>query len=163
MTTPRPIRLLFVCMGNICRSPAGECLFRAHVERQGTVDRFEIDSAGTTGYHVGEPPDRRMAAAARSRGYNLSGAARQVSARDLDHYDLILAMDDANLRDMRRLDRDGSRAHKIKLMLDFHPTRAGADVPDPYYGGDAGFQEVIDLIEASCPALHDFALRELPT
>lgn len=159
----RPIRVLFVCMGNICRSPTGEALFRDYVAKQGAADRFDIDSAGTTGYHVGEPPDSRMAAAARTRGYALGGAARQVSRHDIEEYDLVIAMDSSNLRDLHRLDKGGRHEGKLHLMLDFHPARKGADVPDPYYGGEKGFHEVIDLIEQACPSLYKHAVEKIAT
>lgn len=146
-------RVLFVCMGNICRSPAGEGVFRHYVAEQGLQDRVEIDSAGTIGYHAGEPPDSRMTRAARRRGYRLDGQARQFTRRDFDSFDLIVAMDRANRRDILALDPSGRHHGKVHLMCDFHPNPKTSDVPDPYYGGAERFEEVLDLIEQSCPAL----------
>lgn len=146
-------RVLFVCMGNICRSPAGEGVFRHLVNERGLADQFEIDSAGTTGYHVGEPPDARMTRAASKRGYRLDGASRQFTVQDFTRFDVIIAMDNSNLHNIRRLDPDGSYAEKVHLMLDFHPGKVGQDVPDPYYGGDKGFEKVIDLVEEASQGL----------
>lgn len=145
--------VLFVCMGNICRSPAGEGLFRAFVAQRGLADRFEIDSAGTIGHHTGEPPDSRMRRAAAARGYDLTGSARQFAAEDFERFDMIVAMDRSNLQGIRALDPGGRYRHKTCLMLDNHPAPRTLDVPDPYYGGPKGFEEVLDLIEQSCEGL----------
>lgn len=144
-------RVLFVCMGNICRSPTGEGVFKAVVERAGLSHRIEIDSAGTIGYHTGKPADARMRRAAAARGYDLTSISRQVKAWDLDEFDLVIAMDRENLADLRTLSANPS-AH-VCLLSDFLDARWPQDVPDPYYGGDAGFQEVLDMIEAACPSI----------
>lgn len=141
--------VLFVCMGNICRSPAAEGVFRAIAEREGVADRLEIDSAGMIGYHEGEPPDARMTAAARKRGYKLSGRARPFRDKDFERFDLIVPMDESNVADMRRLPGYKKHAEKVRLMLDFHPDPPTREVPDPYYGGPAGFDHVVDLVEAA--------------
>jgi len=140
-------RVLFVCMGNICRSPAGEGVLRKLVETRGLGDRIVVDSAGTIGYHAGEPSDPRMRKAAAQRGYVLDGKARQVRRRDFDTFDLIVAMDRDNLRDLRALDPSGAHSGKIRLLCDFVPDSPVRDVPDPYYGGAQGFEKVLDLIE----------------
>jgi protein-tyrosine phosphatase len=157
------IRLLFVCMGNICRSPTAEGVMRGLLREQGLEDVVEVDSAGTGDWHVGSPPDARAAAAASARGITLAGAARQITAADFADYDLILAADRRNLRDVQaaRVGGDGGSRAKLHLLREFDPASAGApdlDVPDPYYGGDAGFEHVLDLVEAACRGLLD-ALR----
>ena len=147
-------RILFVCMGNICRSPVGEGVFRDYVRQRGLEDQFIIDSAGTTGYHAGEPPDPRMREATARRGYDLDGqTSRGFVPGDFNDFDLIVAMDRSNKNGIRNRDRMGRYAGKVAMMLDFHPDRHGEDVPDPYYGGPQGFDHVIDLIEACCPSL----------
>ena len=153
--------VLFVCLGNICRSPAGEGVFRRYVERQGCADRFRINSAGTADYHSGQRADRRMREAAARRGYELDSRARQVTREDLEEFDLVLAMDWNNLRDLERL-ADGPRAN-IRLLGSFLPEHEGdpsqaPEVPDPYFGGAEGFEETLDLIERACPALFAAAL-----
>lgn len=150
---PRQLRVLFVCMGNICRSPAGECVFRHYVREHGQAGTIDIDSAGTIGYHAGEPPDRRMIDAARQRGYTMTGAARQVRREDLDAFDLVVAMDRQNLRDLKALARTPEQLARIHLLTEFQPNAPGPDVPDPYYGGPEGFDTVLDMIEEACPTL----------
>ncbi len=149
------IRLLFVCMGNICRSPTAEGVMRGLLRQEGLEDAVQIDSAGTGAWHVGDPPDARATAAARARGVTLDGAARQITAADFEDHDLILAADRGNLRDLRDLAPDDARA-KVHLLREFDPASDGdLDVPDPYYGGDEGFEHVLDLIEAACRGLLD--------
>jgi len=151
------VRLLFVCMGNICRSPTAEGVMRGLLREQGLEDLVEVDSAGTGDWHAGDPPDRRATAAAQARGVRLEGAARQVTAADFEDFDLILAADRRNLRDLRPLLPPEARA-KLQLLREFDPASAGApdlDVPDPYYGGDDGFEHVLDLVEAACRGLLD--------
>jgi protein-tyrosine phosphatase len=151
------IRLLFVCMGNICRSPTAEGVMRSLLREQGLEDAVEVDSAGTGDWHVGSAPDARATAAARSRGVVLEGAARSVAPRDFEDYDLILAADRRNLRDLQAIAPRRARA-RIHLLREFDPASAGApdlDVPDPYYGGDDGFEHVLDLVEAACRGLLD--------
>ena len=153
------VRLLFVCLGNICRSPTAEGVMRALVAEAGLQERIAVDSAGTGGWHVGEPPDGRATAAARRRGIALEGAARQVSPEDFEEFDLILAMDRSNLHDLRHLAPDDDGRERVRLLREFGG-RAGSqssdgdlDVPDPYYGGPGGFDEVLDLVQAACASL----------
>lgn len=146
------MKVLFVCLGNICRSPTAEGVFRHKVREAGLVDRVEIDSAGTGDWHVGKPPDARTRAAALRRGYDLSGLrARQVSAADFSRYDLVLAMDNANLRDLKRL-RSSSGKAELDLFLARYDLEID-EVPDPYYGGEDGFEQVLDLVERACDGL----------
>ncbi|MDP4624755.1 MAG: low molecular weight phosphotyrosine protein phosphatase [Akkermansiaceae bacterium] len=143
-------RILFICMGNICRSPAAEIVFRKMVEDAGLDDRFEIDSAGTIGYHEGNPPDSRMCSHLEARGYEISGRSRPLRESDLGHYDLLLTMDEENLADTLRLDRNGDFGGRIKPFVDYLSEHEAERIPDPYYGGDAGFAHVIDLMEDGC-------------
>jgi low molecular weight protein-tyrosine phosphatase len=146
-------RILFVCLGNICRSPTAEGVMRRLVEEQGLSDEIEIDSAGTGGWHVGAPPDARATEAARRRGTTLEGAARRFDPRtDFDRFDLILAMDAENKRDLLALAPDDAARAKVRMFLP-----GDRDVPDPYYGGDDGFERVLDLVEEASASL----LREL--
>lgn len=154
--------VLFVCLGNICRSPAGEGVFRRYVERRGCADRFRIDSAGTSDYHNGQRADRRMREAAARRGYELDSRARQVTRADLEEFDLVIAMDRDNLRELERL-ASGPRDN-IRLLGAFLPEHEGGnpsqapEVPDPYFGGAEGFEGTLDMIERACPALFAAAL-----
>jgi protein-tyrosine phosphatase len=151
-----PIRILFVCLGNICRSPTAEGVMRDLVERAGLENCIELDSVGTGAWHVGEPPDERATETAHARGIALEGAARQVSTEDFDDFDLILAMDSSNLADLRRIAPDEEAREKVRLLREFDPASAGLgdlDVPDPYYGGPRGFEDVLDLVQAACVGL----------
>ncbi|MDQ8207490.1 low molecular weight phosphotyrosine protein phosphatase [Coraliomargarita sp. SDUM461003] len=143
-------RILFLCMGNICRSPAGHCVLQHLVDEAGLSDVFEIESAGTTGFHVGASPDARMQQVMRERGIPVIGHSRQLQAADLEYYDLILAMDQDNLEGARRLDPGGEYWHRIKLFCEYCTEHDVREVPDPYYGGDRGFEYVMDLIEDGC-------------
>lgn len=147
----RPVRVLFVCMGNICRSPAAEALLRQLVAERGLEDEIEIDSAGTIGYHIGSPPDARMRRAGQGRGLTIDGQARQVTADDLDRFDRVIALDRENLADLEKL-AGGSRAH-VRLLSSYLPEGSPADVPDPYWGGDRGFEEVLDLLDRAAEAI----------
>ena len=148
------VRLLFVCLGNICRSPTAEGVMRALVAEQGLEEQIEIDSAGTGSWHVGGAPDRRATDAARARGLVLEGAARQVTPADLEHFDLLLAMDADNARELRALAEDERQRAKVRLLREFDPASThDLDVPDPYYGGTGGFDEVLDLVQAACEGL----------
>jgi protein-tyrosine phosphatase len=150
------VRVLFVCLGNICRSPTAEGVMRALVREAGLEDRIELDSAGTGAWHIDEPPDARATAAARERGIALEGRARQVERSDFAEFDLIVAMDASNLEDLRRIAPDESARAKIKLLRDFDPSSDGElDVPDPYHGGARGFDDVFDLVHSACAALLD--------
>jgi protein-tyrosine phosphatase len=149
-----PYRILFVCLGNICRSPTAEGVMRALVREAGLHERIELDSAGTGSWHIDEPPDARATAAARERGVELEGRARQVERADFAGFDLIVAMDRSNLADLRRIAPDDAARAKLRLLRDFDPSADGeADVPDPYHGGSRGFDDVFDLVRDSCAAL----------
>jgi protein-tyrosine phosphatase len=150
------VRVLFVCLGNICRSPTAEGTMRALVREAGLEDSIELDSAGTGSWHVGSPPDARASAAASARGITLGGCARQVGEDDFDDFDLILAMDRSNMRELRQLAPGEKARTRIKLLREFDPASAGVedlDVPDPYYGAAGGFEEVLDLVQAACAGL----------
>ena len=155
-----PTRVLFVCLGNICRSPAAEAAFQHAVTEAGLAHEFVIDSAGTGAWHAGEPADRRMRAAGQQRGLDVTSLARQVSIDDFSNFDHILAMDRTNLRELRR---QAPRQHhdKIRLFRDLDPDHPGQDVPDPYYGDDEGFDEVLDIVTRTARALLD-ELRPRP-
>jgi low molecular weight protein-tyrosine phosphatase len=150
------MRVLFVCLGNICRSPTAEGAMRALVREEGLQDSIELDSAGTGNWHVGSPPDPRAIAAARARGIALEGCAREVRREDFDDFDLVLAMDRSNMRELRRLEPGAQALAKVRLLREFDPASAGAedlDVPDPYHGAAGGFDEVLDLVQAACRGL----------
>lgn len=142
-----PIRVLFVCSGNICRSPTAEGVLRRRIDDAGLTDEIEVDSAGTGGWHVGEAPDRRATAAAGRRGIALAGQARQIGPADFDEFDLILAVDDENLTRLRRMAPPGAAGRVRKLDRE--------DVPDPYYGGPDGFDHVLDQVIRACDDLLD--------
>jgi protein-tyrosine phosphatase len=147
------VRVLFVCMGNICRSPTAEGVFRHLVRAEGLEDRIHVESAGTHDYHVGRPPDGRAQQAAARRGYDLSAQrARRVEARHFLEFDYVLAMDAENLAHLRSEAPDGQRG-KPALFLDFSPEHRGEEVPDPYYGAADGFAHVLDLVEAGAHGL----------
>jgi protein-tyrosine phosphatase len=151
MSGSRTKSVLFVCMGNICRSPAAEGVFRKAVAEAGREAEFEIDSAGTHGYHVGHPPDPRMQAAAKARGYRLDSVARRLDTADFQRFDLIVAMDDENFENISAMS-PGSGAHIVR-MCDYCESQQATEVPDPYYGGAAGFERVLDILEDACANL----------
>ena len=162
MTKPEKVRVLFVCMGNICRSPTAEGMFRKVVDDAGLADRIDIDSAGTHAYHIGEPQDQRTLAAALRRGIDLSyRRGRQVNRKDFDAFDLVLCMDRENHRDLVAV--GGPKANgKLHLFLDFAPHQKQREVPDPYFGGPEGFEQVLDLVHvASHGLLADLRKRGL--
>ena len=156
------VRVLFVCLGNICRSPTAHGVFAHLVKSSGLNDKVTVDSAGTAGWHIGAEPDKRSQAVAAQRGYDLSELqARQVSLADFIRFDYILAMDEQNLQDLKLL-RPENYKGCLKLFLSFDQCFAETEVPDPYYGGDQGFEHVVDLIEAAAQALlNDIQLRHL--
>lgn len=146
-------KLLFVCLGNICRSPSAEGIMNYLVAEAGLSHAISCDSAGTSAYHIGEPPDPRMTTAAKRRGIVLRGQGRQFERRDFEDFDLILAMDRDNYAALKALDREDRYADKLKLMCDFCQTYPDKEVPDPYYGGADGFNDVIDLLLDACGGL----------
>lgn len=154
------VGVLFVCMGNICRSPTGEGVFKHHVRKAGHEDKIYIDSAGTISYHAGSPADHRMREVASWRGYSLESVARQVSKRDIREFDLVVPMDHENLYDLERM-AGGPRPH-FRLLGSFLDGITGnhqaPPVPDPYYGGQQGFEDVLNMIEAACPSMLEYCL-----
>ncbi len=154
MTDIKHRRLLFVCLGNICRSPAAEGIMRHLVERERLDTLVECDSAGTYGGHAGELPDQRMRRAGAARGYDFSSPSRQIRTDDFDHFDMIITMDDSNYERVHRLAPSPEAAQKIFRMTDFcrrHPD--ATHIPDPYYEGAEGFEKVLDLLEDACSGL----------
>lgn len=149
------IKLCFVCMGNICRSPTAEGVFQKLIDQRGLTDRFFLDSAGTHGYHVGKPPDRRSQQAALARGIGIDHLrARQVTVEDLDHFDMLLAMDSQNYQGLLALASSDVHRQRIRLMMEFAPALAVDEVPDPYYGeGGQGFERVLNLLEHAAQGL----------
>ena len=156
------VKVLFVCLGNICRSPTAEGVFRHAVSRASLTEYIHIDSAGTHAYHIGEPPDRRAQAAAARRGIDLSGLrGRMAVPDDIEEFDYILAMDRENFTNLRAICPAGLE-HKVRLFLEFAPQRPEREVPDPYFGGESGFDRVLDMIEeASDGLLADIRQRYL--
>ena len=149
------VNVLFVCLGNICRSPTAEGVFRHLVENEGLADAVHVDSAGTGAWHIGDAPDARAQAAARGRGVDLSRQrARQVAAGDFQRFDYVIAMDRSNLASLQTLARPETR-DRIRLFLDFAPELGQREVPDPYYGGADGFDIVLDMVEAASRGLLD--------
>lgn len=148
-------RVLFVCLGNICRSPAAEAIFRSVTERHGASDRFVIDSAGTGGYHIGELPDKRMRVHALRRDLTLTHRCRRVTVEDFNDFDLIIGMDASNLRNLRAMAPSVEAARKVRGMAEFFSAGAAFDhVPDPYYEGAEGFELVLDLLDDACENLY---------
>ncbi|MFE8071645.1 low molecular weight protein-tyrosine-phosphatase [Marinobacteraceae bacterium S3BR75-40.1] len=147
------MRILFVCLGNICRSPTAHGIFQHYVNEAGLADRIDIDSAGTGGWHVGAAPDKRAQEAARQRGYDLSSLrARQAVPDDFERFDYVLAMDHQNLRDLKAIQPANADA-ELGLFLAYGKRFTEQEVPDPYYGGQRGFEHVLDLVEDACEGL----------
>lgn len=156
----KPYRVLFVCMGNICRSPAAEGTFRHLLKQEGLEKHIECDSAGTIDFHTGSPPDARMRSAARERGINVSGTARQIVAADLASFDLILCMDDDNQEYVEQLAGDRKHRARLRLVCEFVSDSDAREVPDPYYGGADGFDNVMDLLEDGCANLLEYVRKK---
>lgn len=147
-------QILFVCLGNICRSPSAEAVFNSLIEKNGLENELSCDSAGTAAYHTGEPADYRMRQIGLKRGYRLTSIARSVDAdSDFDRFDYIIGMDKQNMRDLRNMARNESDRKKIFLMTDFCANQRYESVPDPYFGGSAGFELVLDILEDACYGL----------
>jgi len=147
------IKILFVCMGNICRSPSGEAVMNGLIKERNLQDKIICDSAGTIAYHTGEPADARMQIHALKRGYDLTSIARQINHSDFDKFNYIIAMDKENYRNIIALDSDSKYRNKISLMMDFATQHEDTEVPDPYYSGEQGFEYVLDLLEDACLGL----------
>jgi len=150
-------KILFVCLGNICRSPSAEAVFKGLVNSKGVQDEFEIDSAGTYGYHEGEQADRRMQSYAVKRGYNLTSISRPFNPNtDWDRFDYIVGMDDSNMSNLKDMARNGDDLKKLFKMTNFSTKFNYTEVPDPYYGGDQGFELVLDLLEDASDGFYKF-------
>ena len=154
-------RILFVCLGNICRSSTAEEVMRTYVRRAGLEKKIEVDSAGILSYHQGELPDERMRFHAKKRGYQLTHRSRPVTTDDFFDFDLILGMDDRNIQDLYDRAPDIASEKKIRRMTDFCVNQVADYVPDPYYGGAQGFEQVLDLLEDACQGLLDYISSEL--
>ena len=150
---PRVTSVLFVCMGNICRSPLAEGVFRHLVEDEGLDDAFVVDSAGTGAWHVGDAPDPRSVEVAAAHGVRLGGQARQVTLDDLGRFDFVIAMDRDNLAALEKIADAGPGTARPHLLREFDPTADGDEVPDPYYGGPRGFEHVYGMVRAACVGL----------
>jgi len=156
-----PYKLLFVCLGNICRSPSAENIMNHLIAQAGLSDSILCDSAGTSSYHIGSPPDRRMSAAADTKlGIKLRGIARQFQKSDFQDFDLIVAMDQENYENILALDRNQQFEHKVRLMCEFCSRHTLKEVPDPYYGGSEGFNQVIDLLVDACEGLLEYVVSQ---
>ncbi len=155
------MKLLFVCLGNICRSPSGEAVMNALIEKSGLEDQIHCDSAGTYGGHAGSPADSRMRTHAAKRGYDLTSISRKITPNDLQKFDYIIAMDQTNYEDIILIDRTGEYRKKIVKMTDFCSEYNYDNVPDPYYGGAKGFELVLDLLEDACKGLLAHIHQEL--
>jgi protein-tyrosine phosphatase len=154
------VRVCFVCLGNICRSPTAAAVMRHLVTGAGLRARIEVDSAGTAGYHAGEPPDPRACAAGQRCGIDVGGRARKFQRKDFESFDYVLAMDRSNLEDLLAFVPETAR-HKVSLLRSFDSSgKSGDAVPDPYYGADGGFDEVIELCMSSCKGLLEHIRRE---
>jgi protein-tyrosine phosphatase len=156
----QPVRVLFVCLGNICRSPLAEAVFRQQVAERGLQDRFEIDSAGTSGYHDGAPPDRRSTETARRRGVVLAGRSRMVGPDDLRRFDYVIAMDAENEAALRDLLAGSGGAARVHRLREWDPAPDDGNVPDPYYGGPRGFDDVHDIVERASAGFLAHVARE---
>ena len=156
MDAPKKYKVLFVCLGNICRSPAGQGVLQSIVDERGLTDRVEIDSAGMSSYHRGDLPDQRMRVHARRRGLELTHRSRPVEHADFERFDLILAMDDSNYDHLRELADSVEEMEKVHRIADyFRQYRACDCIPDPYYGGSEGFENVLDLLDDACQNIAD--------
>lgn len=154
------ISLCFVCLGNICRSPTAEGVMIHLIKERGLEDQIRVDSAGTASYHIGEPADSRSAAAAKRRGIHLPSRARQFQAEDFEEFDYVLACDRSNYSNLKSL-AGLHNEDKLHMFLDFDPSNPpGTSVPDPYYGGDQGFETVLDMCESACQQLLDHIVDE---
>lgn len=155
------LRLCFVCLGNICRSPIGEGVMRHLLREAGLEPQVEVDSAGTAGYHAGEPPDARARAAGRRFGVEVTGTARQFRRADFARFDYVLAMDRTNFEDLSELSPDAAARQKLHLLRSFDPEAPpGASVPDPYYGGDDDFDDVVRICLSACSRLLERLRRD---
>lgn len=153
-------KILFVCLGNICRSPLAEAIFKHKIKEKGLEHRVEVNSCGTANYHVGDTPDPRTIKNALKNGVSIDHLGKQLSEQDIGYYDFILAMDKSNHTNIFRLTNANRHAHKIKLMRSFDPEPDGEEVPDPYYGNESDFQNVFDILSHSIDSFIDYLERE---
>jgi protein-tyrosine phosphatase len=156
----RKTKVLFVCLGNICRSPLAEAIFKHKLKERGLENQIEADSCGTSNYHIGDNPDPRTIANAKKNGVTIDHCGRQLSVNDLEDFDYILAMDGSNFSNIHRILRDEKHKPKIQMMRDYDPQGKG-DVPDPYYGGEKGFQEVFDILDRTMEGFLDKLERNI--
>lgn len=154
ITPGNPFKICFICLGNICRSPTAEGVFQHLVEERGLEDFFEIDSAGTSAYHIGESANSKSQRTANQYGITLHSSARQFETPDLDYYDMVLAMDRENLSNIKSM-ASANHENKIGMLRDFDPEPGDGEVPDPYYGGREGFENVFQIVKRSCEQLLD--------
>jgi len=154
------IKVLFVCMGNICRSPSGEAVMNSLVSKAGLSDKIICDSAGTLAYHAGEPADRRMQTHAIKRGYKLTSISRKIAADDFKQFDYVIGMDDDNMYTMQSYISSKELENKMSKMTDFCSLPNPGEVPDPYYGGATGFEQVLDILEDACQGLLNYIRQE---
>jgi protein-tyrosine phosphatase len=157
------LRICFVCLGNICRSPTAEGIMLHLLRQRGLSEGFVVDSAGTAAYHVGEPPDKRSHATAKQRGVHLPSVARRFDAEDFARFDYVIAMDRTNQKDLLRIAPDRAAREKVKLLRDFCSESCAAgdlDVPDPYYGGTQGFEDVFDICQRACLGLLEHVTQQ---
>lgn len=155
ITKESPFKIVFVCLGNICRSPTAEGIFQHLVNERGLQSYFYIDSAGTSAYHIGEPANSKSRQTAKERGIELKSRARRFESEDLGEFDMIVAMDHENLENIKALDKSGTFEEKIVMLREYDPSPDDGEVPDPYYGGMDGFQNVFDIVKRSCENLLD--------
>lgn len=154
------INVIFVCLGNICRSPSGEAVMNEYIKRDNLEDKIKCDSAGTSAYHIGEPADARMQRHASRRGYNLTSLARQFIKEDFEKFDYVIAMDEDNYYNIERLDKNSEYKNKLFLMTEFCSNYENKGVPDPYFGGSSGFELVLDILEDACEGLLNHIKKE---
>jgi protein-tyrosine phosphatase len=156
------IKVLFVCLGNICRSPLAEAIFKHKLKERGLENQIEADSCGTSNYHIGGNPDPRTIANAKKNGVSIDHCGRQLSVSDIENFDYILAMDSSNFRNIHLVLKDEKHKPKIQMMRDYDPQGKG-DVPDPYYGGEKGFQEVFDILDRTMDGFLDHLASSSPS
>jgi protein-tyrosine phosphatase len=162
MTKPNTFNINFVCLGNICRSPLAQGVFEHLVEQEGLTEKIIIASAGTGNWHVGSPPDQRMSATAKRNGIQLNNKAKQFRSEDFGNFDLVLAMDRSNFSDLKNIKGSSPTSDQLKLFRSFDPEAIeDLNVPDPYYGGSRGFEEVFNIVHRTCPEILKFAKSRL--